>query len=82
MNAPPALAALSSFLVAPVSSDDEMDLAALLDLFVPEDEDLAEAPTARPSLLSPGTALPAWAQKLSLRSAEWAARLGGPRRAW
>ena len=31
MNAPPALAALSSFLVAPVSSDDEMDLAALLD---------------------------------------------------
>ena len=86
---PPALAALESAVVAPARADDELTLAALMDLFEPEELDEA-APTTWPSpataaavavLRSSAHGLRTWTHH-RLRSAQVNVRLGGPRRVW
>ena len=57
----------------PVSVDEELDLAALLELFVPGDE--GPGPTRR-SLGSSRARLIGWAQDSSRRAARWGAVAG------
>jgi hypothetical protein len=81
VNAPPALATRSSSAVAPLSADEELGLAELLDLFTPMDlEELAPSPLR--SLRSDGIRLRAWAQRWVRRATEWGAGPGGAWRAW
>ncbi|MBY3554510.1 hypothetical protein [Modestobacter lapidis] len=84
MNAPPALATRSSSPVVSLPADEELDLAALLDLFTAEDaeEHPAAAPPVRRSARSAGAALHAWAQELLRRAIGWGAGPGGVWRAW
>jgi hypothetical protein len=78
VNARTALATLMSSPVEPVLADDEMSLAALLDLFEPE-ELAAAAPTERPS---PGAGLRVWTQTWVRRATHWGAGPRGSWRAW
>jgi hypothetical protein len=59
----------------PVLADGELDLAAFLELFVPED---AARTPARPSLRSSGIRLRELAQESSRRAARWGAVGGVP----
>jgi hypothetical protein len=84
---PPALAAPSSAVVAPARADDELTLAALMDLFEPEDPDgrtstLSTASAARAALRTSANALRTWRHERSLWSVKVTVRLGGTRRAW
>jgi hypothetical protein len=81
VNAPPALASRSPSPVEPVPADDELSLAALLDLFAPE-EPAAASTAERRSFRSSGAALGAWTQKWSQRATEWGAGPQGSWRAW
>ena len=84
MNAPPALATRSSCLVAPLPADEDLGLAALLDLFTSE-EPAAAVPSprrSRRSLRSEGMRLRAWVQEWSRRATAWGAGPGGAWRAW
>lgn len=79
---PPALAAPWSAVVAPARADGELTLAALMDLFEPEELEETTALT----LWSPRRAhthgVRAWTHEQCRWSAELTVRLGGPRRAW
>ena len=80
---PPALAAPSSAVVAPGRGDDELTLAALMDLFEPEDSD---GPTPTPSTTRAARRLSAsglrtWRQERSLWSVKVTIWFGGSRRA-
>lgn len=76
MNAPSALATRSSSVVATVDEDDEMNLAALLELFGHEDE-----PHDEPSRsATPG--LRVWTQHWLQRATAWGAGPEGSWRAW
>jgi hypothetical protein len=78
---PPALAAPSSAVVAPARADDELTLAALLDLFEPEELEETSS-TLRSSRRSPADGLRAWTHERFRWSGEVSVRLGGSRRAW
>ncbi len=81
---PPALAAPSSAVVAPARADDELTLAALMDLF--ESDELETRTTtpskARAALRSSTSGLRTWRHERSLWSVKVTVRLGGSRRAW
>ena len=80
---PPALAAPESAVVAPSRVDDERTLAALMDLFEPEELE-ATAPTTSPTVMalrSSARGLRTWMHQ-RLRSAQVNVRLGGAHRAW
>ncbi len=84
---PPALAARWSAVVAPSRADDELTLAALMDLFEPEELE-ETAPTTSPAtvvavaaLRSSAHGLRTWTNR-RFRSAHVSVRLGGSRRAW
>jgi hypothetical protein len=81
---PPALAAPSSAVVAPARADDELTLAALMDLFEPEELDVSTStsPTTRTVLRSTADRLRTWRHEWSLWSVKVTVRLGGARRAW
>ena len=82
---PPALAAPSSAVVAPARADDELTLAALMDLFEPEELEETTSrrtSTMRSSRRAPGDGLRAWTHERLRWSAEVNVRLGGSRRAW
>ena len=83
---PPALAARWSAVDAPARADDELTLAALMDLFEPEE--LEETTTTSPAaaaaiavLRSSAHGLRTWTHH-RLRSAQVNVRIGGSRRAW
>lgn len=83
----PALAAPSSAVVAPTRADDELTLAALMDLFEHEDVDArpstsSTASTTRAALRSSANGLRTWRHERSLWSVKVTVRLGGTRRAW
>ena len=83
---PPALAARWSAVDAPARADDELDLAALMDLFEPEEleETTTTSPTAAAAiavLRSSTHGLRTWTSH-RLRSAQVNIRIGGSRRAW
>jgi hypothetical protein len=83
---PPALAARWSAVDAPARADDELTLAALMDLFEPEEleETTTTSPTAAAAiavLRSSAHGLRTWTHH-RLRSAQVNVRLGGPRRVW
>jgi hypothetical protein len=84
VNASTALATRTSSVVAPLSADEEVDLAALLDLFTSEDseEGAAVAAGARRSIRSEGARLRAWAEEWVRRATAWGAGPGGAWRAW
>ena len=87
MNASPVLATRASSFVAPLSADEEVGLAALLDLFTSEGTEevggrAAVAPRARHSIRSEGARLRAWAQEWVRRATAWGAGPGGAWRAW
>ena len=78
---PPALAAPSSAVVAPARADDELTLAALMDLFEPEE--LEEATShARSTGRAPAGRLRAWTHERFRWTSEVSVRVGGSRRAW
>ena len=79
MNAPPAPAARSSSAVLPLPADEDLGLAALLDLFAPEG---AAAVPARSSFRADGLRLRAWVQQAVRRASAWGAGPGGAWRAW
>ena len=79
---PPALAAPSSAVVAPARADDELTLAALMDLFEPEELEETTTSTMRSSRRTPGDGLRAWTHERFRWSVEVNVRLGGSRRAW
>ncbi len=82
---PPALAAPSSAVVAPGRGDDELTLAALMDLFEPEESDgptsTRTPSTTRAALRSAASGLRTWRQEFSLWSVKVTIRFGGSRRA-
>jgi hypothetical protein len=78
---PPALAAPSSAVVAPARADDELTLAALMDLFEPEELEETTS-TMRPSPRTPANGLRAWTHERFRWSDGVNVRLGGSRRAW
>ena len=80
---PPALAARWSAVVAPPPADDDLTLAALMDLFEPEElEQVTRTPSpAGTALRTSARGLRTWSQH-RIRSAQVNVRLGGSRRAW
>ena len=84
---PPALAARWSAVDAPARADDELTLAALMDLFEPEGLEEAVSttrPTTSPAiaaLRSTAHGLRTWTNR-RFRSARVNVRFGGSRRAW
>jgi hypothetical protein len=70
VNPLPALLTRPTSSLPPVPADQELDLAALLDLFAPEDPAVA---SARPSLRSSMGRLLAGVQASSRRAARWGA---------
>ena len=83
---PPALAARWSAVDAPARADDELTLAALMDLFEPEvlEETTTTSPTAAAAiavLRSSAHGLRTWTHH-RLRAAQVNVRIGGSRRAW
>jgi hypothetical protein len=79
---PPALAAPSSAVVAPARADDELTLAALMDLFEPEELEDTTTSTLRSSRRASTHGLRTWTHERFRWSAELNLRLGGSRRAW
>ena len=79
MNAPPAPATRSSSAVLPLPADEDLGLAALLDLFAPEGS--AAAPARNP-LRAGGVRLRAWLRQGMRRATAWGAGPGGAWRAW
>lgn len=80
---PPALAALSSDVVAPApADDDELTLTALMDLFEPEELEETTTSTLRSSRRAHAHGLRAWTHERFRWSTEVNVRLGGSRRAW
>jgi len=85
VNAPPALATRPpSSLVPPRPADEELGLAALLDLFAADEPEAAEesAPSILSSLRSTAGRLHAWMQVSLRRASAWGAGPGGAWRAW
>ena len=83
---PPARAARWSAVDAPARADDELTLAALMDLFEPEvlEETTTTSPTAAAAiavLRSSTHGLRTWTNR-RFRTAQISVRLGGSRRAW
>ena len=78
---PPALAAPSSAVVAPARADDELTLAALMDLFEPEELEETTS-TLRSSRRTPANGLRTWTHERFRWSGQVSVRLGGSRRAW
>ena len=81
MNAPTALVDRAPTLPAAHPTHDDLGLAALLDLFTPE-ESASVAPAARGALRSDAARLRAWVQTWVRRAADWGAGPGGAWRAW
>jgi hypothetical protein len=82
VNAPPALATRPpSSLVPPRPADEELGLAALLDLFAADDPE-AVAPSTVRSLRSTAGRLHAWTRGSLRRASAWGAGPGGAWRAW
>ena len=79
---PPALAAPSSAVVAPARADDELTLAALMDLFEPEELEDTTTSTLRSSRRASAHGLRTWTHERFRWSVEVNVRLGGSRRAW
>ena len=79
---PPALAAPSSAVVAPACADDELTLAALMDLFEPEQLEDTTTSSLRTSRRAHPNGLRTWTHQRFRWSAEVNVRLGGSRRAW
>ena len=77
---PPALAAPSSAVVPPTGVDDELTLAALMDLFEPEQLEETTS-TLRSFRRTPSNGLRVWTHE-RFRSALVRVRFGGSRRAW
>jgi hypothetical protein len=80
---PPALAARRSAVVAPARADDELTLAALMDLFEPEENE-ETPPTTSPAVValrSSAHGLRTWTHS-RIRSARVTVRLGGSHRDW
>ncbi len=83
MNAPTALAPPTSSPVAPLLADDELDLAALLELFAVEEPEESEEPADPAAEAAPARrSLGAWTQGWLRRATEWGAGPGGAWRAW
>ena len=78
MNAPPALLSRTPSPAAPSPVEGELGLAALLDLFAPEEH----AAVARSAFRSDGARLRACARNWVRRATEWGAGPGGAWRAW
>jgi len=78
---PPALAAPASAVVAPARADDELTLAALMDLFEPEEFEETTS-TPRSSRRTHATGLRARTNDRFRWTAGVSVRLGGSRRAW
>ncbi len=81
MNAPPALVDRARTLPAAHPADGDLGLAALLDLFAPE-EPASVAPAARGALRSDAARLRAWVQTWVRRATDWGSGPGGVWRAW
>ena len=81
MNAPPALVDRVPTSTAARPADDDLGLAALLDLFTPE-EPASVAPVARGALRSDAARLRAWVRTWVRRATDWGAGPGGAWRAW
>ena len=81
MNASPALVSRVPSPIAPSPAEGERGLAALLDLFTPEDGAPA-APAARGALRADAARLRAWVHLLVRRATDWGAGPGGAWRAW
>jgi hypothetical protein len=81
VNAPPALLSRTPSPAAPSPVEGELGLAALLDLFAPEDGAPA-APAARGALRSDAARLRAWVHLLVRRATDWGSGPGGAWRAW
>jgi hypothetical protein len=79
VNAPTALVDRAP--TPPAAADGELGLAALLDLFTPE-EPASVAPAARGALRSDAARLRAWLQTCVRRATDWGAGPGGAWRAW
>ena len=79
MNPPPALATRSSSAVLPPPADEDLGLAALLDLFAPEGAAAVPTPS---SFRADGIRLRAWVQQQIRRATVWGAGPGGAWRAW
>ncbi len=78
---PTAPAELSPARVEPLHGDDELSLAALLDLFEDDAQGTAPAPPP-PSPRPPWPGLRVWAQECRRRAAAWGVGPGGAWRAW
>jgi len=89
VNAPPALATRPpSSPVPPRPADEDLGLAALLDLFAADEAEAAQeaaqeaAPSTRRSLRATAGRLHAWMQESLRRASAWGAGPGGAWRAW
>jgi hypothetical protein len=85
VNAPPALATRPpSSPVPPWPADEDLGLAALLDLFAADEPEAPQeaAPSARRSLRATAGRLHAWMQESLRRASAWGAGPGGVWRAW